>query len=520
MPSYRHRDLFGLRLPLAAAGAAAAALLGTPGAAPGAPVEDSFENATISVADAEADAGDGWRASNAALDSAVRASGERSLRLDGTDAGARALRRVPAEGFRGNRVRLRALVRTEGAAAGAVALLLRVDGPSGLLYFDRVRGPSGTTGWTAYTAEAPLFPETAAITFGALLDGAGTVWIDDVVLEDRDTRELPEPSPAARRYLERALAIMREHALVRASVDWPRLSALANEQLRGAQTAADAHLAVSYALRLLGDDHSYLSTAAQARALAAAPVSNARTGRRPLEPRTELLPGRVGYLWLPGFAGGRPEHQVAFGDRVQAAIAELEAAGSCGFVVDLRDNRGGNLWPMLIGVGPLLGEGVLGASHFPDGRRTELSYVSGQARYGEWTQLRVSGEPLRLRAPEPPIAVLIGRGTASSAEVLAAGFRGKPNVRSFGTATQGVSTGTRNFELSDGAELVLAVAATSDRTGTIWNGPLVPDVIVAAERGIESERPLPAQPVVRAALDWLAAQPACASAAGQELDAF
>src|SRR5690606_25422084 len=124
----------------------------------------------------------------------------------------------------------------------------------------------------------------------------------------------------------------------------------------------------------------------------------------------------------------RPEHQVAFGNRLQALIRELDAAQSCGWIVDLRDNRGGNLWPMLIGIGPLLGEGVLGASHFPDGRVTELSYVNGQARYGEYTQLRVSVEPYRLLRAEPPIAVLLGRSTASSAEVLAAGFRGMRNV--------------------------------------------------------------------------------------------
>jgi len=33
-----------------------------------------------------------------------------------------------------------------------------------------------------------------------------------------------------------------------------------------------------------------------------------------------------------------------------------------GWIVDLRGNGGGNMWPMLAGVGPVLGEGVVGSS--------------------------------------------------------------------------------------------------------------------------------------------------------------
>ena len=485
----------------------------------GAQESSRFEHTTIGET-APAD----WQTEGAvALDRSVTRGGSASVRIEQPDPNGtgRALGRMAARDVAGDRGRLSGYLRTAAVASGAASLWLRIDGPNGLLYFDgmRDRGAAGTTDWTRYEVEAPLFPEATEITYGAMLRGSGTAWVHDLELTAVHTADLPPPSAAAKRYLEEALVVMREHSLVRASTDWPALTAAALAQARGAATPADAHLAVSYALRRLGDDHSYLASSGQSRALLEAPVVNARTGRRAVEPRGEQLPGGIGYLWVPGFAGGRPEHQVAFGNRLQASIRELDAAGSCGWILDLRDNRGGNLWPMLIGVGPLLGEGVLGASHFPDGSVTALSYVNGQARYGEYTQLRVSAEPYRLRRTEPPIAVLLGRATASSAEVLAAGFRGMRNARSFGTPTSGVSTGTRIFELSDGAALVLAVAATSDRTGRVLNGPITPDEEVREERGAR-DAPLVEQPVVRAALEWLGAEPACRSAAGQELDSF
>src|SRR4051812_15802719 len=46
--------------------------------------------------------------------------------------------------------------------------------------------------------------------------------------------------------------------------------------------------------------------------------------------------------------------------RIQQQIKELETHAPCGWIVDIRGNRGGSMWPMLAGVGPILGEGLVG----------------------------------------------------------------------------------------------------------------------------------------------------------------
>jgi C-terminal processing protease CtpA/Prc len=78
---------------------------------------------------------------------------------------------------------------------------------------------------------------------------------------------------------------------------------------------------------------------------------------------------------------------------------------------------------MLAGLGPLLGEGELAASVYPDGRRVGVWHRDGQAGFGDYTQLRVRA-PYRVRA-EVPAAVLLGPSTASSAEVLAVALLGE-----------------------------------------------------------------------------------------------
>src|SRR5690606_26718511 len=122
----------------------------------------------------------------------------------------------------------------------------------------------------------------------------------------------------------------------------------------------------------------------RAEALGRAPVSNARTGRPPIPAEGRRLPGGVAYLTIPGFAGGTHMQQVEFAESLQSLIGSLddESAGACGWIVDLRRNSGGNLWPMVLGVGPLLGDGDAVLADYPDGRRETVWYREGKAGLG------------------------------------------------------------------------------------------------------------------------------------------
>ena len=143
---------------------------------------------------------------------------------------------------------------------------------------------------------------------------------------------------------------------------------------------------------------------------------------------------------------------------------------------------------MLAGVGPILGEGRVGASVSPDGQQVDWFYVDGQAKMGDAVQTEVEGPAYVLAEPLPPVAVLIGPSTISSGEALAIAFRGRLNTRSFGHLTAGLSTGTGEFVLSDGAWMMLAVCASADRTGQVYGSWIEPDQVVT-QRGTEGDPP-------------------------------
>jgi len=100
------------------------------------------------------------------------------------------------------------------------------------------------------------------------------------------------------------------------------------------------------------------------------------------------------------------------------------------------------------------------------------------------------------------VAVLTGRMTFSSGEAIAVAFRGRPDTRSFGLETGGLTTSNDEFLLSDGAWLLLTVSRFADRTGKVYSGPIVPDEVVNPPETWPD-------PVLEAATAWLLSQPAC-----------
>jgi hypothetical protein len=475
----------------------------------------------------------GWSVAGGAAEfssDANAVAGERSLKVTRSEPGgiARIAQRLPAAGLpdrgdakRAQRVRLTGSVRTAAPDVSA-ALWMRVDGPLGPLFLDSAgdgREPpsdrlwaaqepadAAAAGWRRYEVELPLPGDVEEVAFGVAVRGAGTAWFDALELTVVSTDGRPPAAPAAQRYLDAALALMREHALRRADIEWSSLRARALEHARGATTTADAHLAVRFALRELGDGHSHLQSAAATRALARTAVSNARTGSPATPPQGRRLDDGLAYVNVPAFAGGTPAQQVDFAEALKNIIQANDGPNVCGWVVDLRQNTGGNLWPMLAGVGPLLGDGQFAASVYTDGRVVPIWHREGQAGFGDFTQLRVRS-PYRL-AKAVPVAVLLGPATASTGEALAVAFRSREATRSFGAPTRGLSAGNRTFTLSDGASLVLTVAATSDAEGRIYAGPIVPDEAVARTRPPSGGEGLADAPLA-AAVDWLAAGDSC-----------
>lgn len=300
-------------------------------------------------------------------------------------------------------------------------------------------------------------------------------------------------------YLEAALDILETNSRHKYEVDWSRLRSTVWKDAGTLNEPADAYGAIRNALDLVGDQHSFLLTPAEVhqRVSCVNPPPYVRVAPNLSETATPVGYMRVGSAVCPGSS----ELAAAY----QRAIEGVDTTGVCGWIVDLRGNGGGNIAPMIGGVGPIVGEGVLGYFVGPDSTKP-WAYRNGAVLVGENAVATVA-DPYELRDPAPPVVVLVDGVTASAAEATYLSFVGRPNTHTIGGWTAGFSTANTAFLLSDSAVLAVTTAVMADRTGQIYGGYIVPERVAGGDGSLNPET----DRAYRYALEWLAERQSCAS---------
>lgn len=316
------------------------------------------------------------------------------------------------------------------------------------------------------------------------------------VSAQNEAAEALAPGP----YLEVALTALETRHINRGKVDWPALKAKARELAGGARTPADTYPAIEHVIAALGERHTIL-VAPRPPAPPAATPSNASTPQPVAipEPAGRLIGGRIGYVAIPSFMSPRESsYSRDFSAKGRDLLQRHDAAGVCGWIVDLRGNGGGNIWPMIDAVLPLVPPPPYWSYETEGTSRVILA--DGHAQDEGAPALPLLSLPA-LKSAEAPLAILTDGRTASSAEGLAIAFKGRPNTRYFGETTADLVTVNNPLRLADGARITMTVGYARDRTGTLWTGPIVPD---HATDGAKAEG---------AAIAWLSGQPGCAAKA-------
>lgn len=296
----------------------------------------------------------------------------------------------------------------------------------------------------------------------------------------------PAMNLRARAYLLAALDTIQAVTVRGDTVSWRLVRDSAFYFAAGADRESDTYAAIAWALHR-ANKHSFLQV----------PEPGAVS---------ELLAGGLGYIHVPQRGGAG----IALADSLHRAVANLAAAGACGWIVDLRDNGGGNMWPMLAGIGPLLGDSLVGMfGTGPDAERWYYADGTSGIRHSNGTVevvTRITVPPVHLRERFPPVAVLLDDGTGSSGEAVAIAFVSRPNTKSFGSPTAGFATVNRGARLADSANMVVTTGYNSDRSGVTHPDRLLPDVLIPSP---PPGWPTPRDRVARTAASWLAQTPAC-----------
>lgn len=212
------------------------------------------------------------------------------------------------------------------------------------------------------------------------------------------------------------------------------------------------------ALEIKGGKHSSLITPAEVREEASqykAPTSRVKN---------DIL-----YVHLPEFSGSSSQ-----GKRYANTLYhKLTSKTYKGIIIDLRNNLGGDIGPMLAGVSPVVPNGKLFEIVNSANKSTSVTF-QGSVTNNIGTKIDL-GKVKKITGI--PVAVILNRWTASSGELTALALENNPNVKTFGGNSAGYTSINDTYTMYNGAQVNITAEKVKKNNGRIlFNNKIKPDV--------------------------------------------
>ncbi|MFC0610168.1 S41 family peptidase [Rufibacter quisquiliarum] len=183
---------------------------------------------------------------------------------------------------------------------------------------------------------------------------------------------------------------------------------------------------------------------------------------------------------------------IQFANTIRSIIEKIDTENTVtGWIVDLRHNGGGNMWPMIAGLNALVEDGTAG--YFVQGK-LKIPWLNEN---GKINGKQKPVNTYKIKNKKVKIAILFDGKTGSSGEMTVVSFLRLPNVKSFGQKSAGYTTANYNFPLSNGGQLLLARTYVMDRTGKSYKGEITPDLAVSDLSNTKNDN------VIKTAIEWL-----------------
>ena len=212
--------------------------------------------------------------------------------------------------------------------------------------------------------------------------------------------------------------------------------------------------------------------------------------------------GDIGYFRVPA-VGGLANEIPARTQRLVDSLCKINPSTVKAWIIDLRMNTGGNVWPMLTSLAALIGDGKVGGIKYMDGKPDATTFIKEGKPFGNNQFYSIPGTHCELPKANVPVVVLTGPMTGSSGEVLLLAFKGRANTIIMGEPTAGYVTSNSNYELHPGVNLFLATGYMQDRSGKYYTNSIEPDVFIKDGDNLFE---LQKDQKVQAAIDWLKTQ--------------
>ncbi|GAA4311300.1 S41 family peptidase [Nibribacter koreensis] len=305
-------------------------------------------------------------------------------------------------------------------------------------------------------------------------------------------------------YFDKGLEVMEENALNRGQVNWLELRQAAYAKAKGAKTYEDVLPVYPFLFEQLNDYHGWLTYKGKTyawnkkRDQAKNPAVQVELKKKP-GVQVRLLKNGIGYILIPGNSDFGMKNVNRNAQAIKDSISKIHPDKVKGWIIDLRLNTGGNMYPMLGGLADIIGDGPAGGFVTAEGQPDEQWSVQGGNFYVNNAQATKATASTSVK-PNVPVAVLLSNMTASAGEAVAIALQGRPNTQFIGETTYGLTTANLGFPLNKDSGINLAVLYEADRKGILYKDHIAPQVKI---EGGDNFTDWKKDQKVLAALKWL-----------------
>jgi carboxyl-terminal processing protease len=311
--------------------------------------------------------------------------------------------------------------------------------------------------------------------------------------------------------LDAVISKAKETSLYTATVNWDSLQKKIYTKGENAKTIEDLKPAFETLLNGLGDHHGKIINAKNYSPIAwfTDYKSKRHTDTRKFDTEIwkvvndtsltfeyKMLHSNIGYLKIVGIPANidiKNESQ-----KIRNAVIALAKQKIDKWIIDLRYNGGGNMHPMMAGIAPLVGNGIVGSlTNLANEKIFDWEIKGENFIYGGYQAVSLTNNVPYTTLPK--IAVLTSRWTVSSGEIVATALKGRPYTKFFGEATGGYTTNNGWDILGDEIILTISTGIFADRNGKVYEHNIPVDIEIPFEVIKDTEK----DTCIIAAKKWL-----------------
>lgn len=270
-------------------------------------------------------------------------------------------------------------------------------------------------------------------------------------------------------YIETAFDSIQQRSIKKHSLNFDSIKNIVLSEISDTSSIADVHLAIEKANNSI-DRHGYVIFKEQFKKMIAGKNPDVQLNPYPFSGK--ILKDKYGFISLDGFIGMDSISSRNYADSLQSLVFSLYQRKPKGWIIDLRNNSGGWLYPMLFGLGPILGKGIKAYKIDSDTIVEEFYYWKTE------TEHMTLNDDLRFLDKNLPTVIMIGEETGSAGELLTLCFRGNPLTTIVGQNSYGVSTGLSTVIMPDSFVIAVTNNIMTDRN-KIGNGEAIKPNLVS-----------------------------------------